>query len=220
MSSSAALQAAIAAKLGATFTASIGDGVATVFTLDHAFGTKFLYVEVKRGATTLVNGTDYGVALTDDDHVTITALAGAPALHAWTVNLALLRLTVPIVSRRTKELGKEIEAAVTKRKLGIYVMPPLPQSFTQGNPFLFFDKVEIRVRIIEQPQINTTGADAYDLTDDVMACLHWQAFSTFLAVPLQLAARPVEMIEDPVTRIMDVIFEAVYGLQPATTNTP
>jgi hypothetical protein len=35
-----------------------------------------------------------------------------------------------------------------------------------------------------------------------------------LAHPLQLAPLPVEMVEDPETRIIDVIFEAVYGFQP------
>lgn len=130
-----------------------------------------------------------------------------------------LRVNVPVVSRRTKELDKEIEAAAANKGLCIYVMPPLPTSALQGNPFVFFDKAEIRVRIVEQPALNETGADAYDLVDDVANALHWQpraegtALGAILAHPLQLATRPAEMIADPQARIIEVIFEAVYGFQ-------
>ena len=132
-----------------------------------------------------------------------------------------LRVNVPIVSLRTKELGKEIEAATANKGLCIYVMPPLPTSALQGNPFVFFDKAEIRVRIVEQPAMNETGADAYDLVDDVANALHWQprtegtALGAILAHPLQLASRPTEMIADPQARIIEVIFEATYGFQSA-----
>jgi hypothetical protein len=131
-------------------------------------------------------------------------------------------------------------------------MPPLPTSALQGNPFVFFDRAEVRVRILEKPAVNKTAADAYDLLDDVAAALQWQPhrglqeaiaatmaaegcdqatatalvqaapeFAPLVALaailtahPLQLAARPCEMGEDPDARIIDVIFEAIYGLQP------
>jgi hypothetical protein len=164
----------------------------------------------------------------------------------------MIRLPVPIIGRQTKRLADEIKAAVAKKSsLCVWVMPPLPTSALQGNPFVFFDKAELRVRIVEQPQTNNTGADAYDLIDDIANSLQWmpqrqiQAVVTdymtaqnvdqttalaalradasygpqfklldMLAHPLQLAPRPTEMVEDPETRIVDVIFEAVYGFQP------
>jgi len=132
-----------------------------------------------------------------------------------------LRVAVPLVARRTKELAGEIEAAAANKGLCVFVMPPLPTSALQGNPFVFFDKAEIRVRIVEQPAMNQTGADAYDLVDDVANALHWQprsedaALGAILAHPLQLASRPCEMIDDPQARIIEVVFEAIYGLQPA-----
>jgi hypothetical protein len=134
-----------------------------------------------------------------------------------------LRVNVPIVSRRTLEIGAEVEAAAADKGLCLYVMPPLPTSALQGNPFVFFDKAELRVRIVEQPAMNQTGADAYDLVDDVANALHWQpraegtALGAILAHPLQLADRPTEMIADPQARIIEVIFEAVYGFQPAAS---
>jgi len=131
-----------------------------------------------------------------------------------------LRVNVPLVSRRTKELAGDIEAAAANQGLCIFVMPPLPTSALQGNPFVLFDQAEVRVRIVEQPAMNQTGADAYDLVDDVASALHWQPkaegtkLGAILAHPLQLAERPCEMVEDPQARIIEVIFEAVYELQP------
>jgi hypothetical protein len=127
-----------------------------------------------------------------------------------------LRVAVPVVKRRTKEIGAEIEAAAANHGLCIYVMAPLPMQVTEGAAVVFIEAAEIRVRIVEQPALNTTGADAYDLVDDVMTGLHWQPFAPILAHPLQLATKPAEMVEDPRTRIIDVIFHATYQLNQTT----
>jgi hypothetical protein len=127
-----------------------------------------------------------------------------------------LRVPVPVVRRRTKEIGAEIEAAAANHGLCIYVMPPLPTQIAEGTAVVFIESAEIRVRIVEQPALNSTGADAYDLVDDVMTGLHWQPFASILAHPLQLAGRPAEMVEDPRTRIIDVIFNATYQLNQTT----
>ncbi|GEM_PF-4940357 len=123
-----------------------------------------------------------------------------------------LRADVPILFRRPREKANEIAAAVAKQTLGIYVMPPFPTRAMQGVPFVFYEGAELRVRIIEQPALNSTGADAYDLCDDVALALHWKNPGGMLAHPLMLAPRPVELIEDPQTRILDVIFTAVFQL--------
>lgn len=127
-----------------------------------------------------------------------------------------LRVVVPIVQRRHKEIGAEIEAAVSSKGLCLHVMPPLPTQAMQNVPFVFYQRAEVRVRIIEIPAMNGTGADAYDLVDDIAVALHWHEFPELLAHPLQLATRPSEMVEDPRTRIIDVIFEATYGFAQAT----
>ncbi len=225
MSAATDLQAAIAAKLAATHTATVGNGTGSIFAIPHGFGTKALYASVLAGETVLVNGTDFEIGLTNDDTVTITALGDPPALDAWTVNLALLRKAVPIVEFKSRDMAVKVEAAAAGREIGLYVWPPLPSRIVQGVPFVFVESAEVRVTIIEQPQMNKTGVDAYDLVDDVMAALHWQAFGEMLAHPLQLAGKPTEMIWNPSTRfeglaantrMIDVIFEATYGLQPST----
>ena len=130
---------------------------------------------------------------------------------------------VPVISRRTKELAGEIERRRgQQRTLYLCHATLADEAHLQGNPFVFFDtEAEIRVRIVEQPAMNESGADAYDLVDDVAKALHWQprtegtALGAILAHPLQLASQPTEMIADPQARIIEVIFEAIYGFQSA-----
>lgn len=123
-----------------------------------------------------------------------------------------LRVAVPVIRRRTQELAAEIEAAVANAGLCIQVLPPLPVRVTEGAACVFVEAAELRVRIVEQPALNATGADAYDLVDDVMTGLHWRSFPAILAHPLQLATQPVEPVDDPQLRIFDVIFVATYEL--------
>lgn len=93
-----------------------------------------------------------------------------------------------------------------------------------GGSIVFFSSAEIRVRIVEQPALNSSGADAYDLVDDVANALQGQPrvpgkLSLILSYPLQLAATPVDQPYDADLqdryRILDVIFEAVYGFKTA-----
>jgi hypothetical protein len=240
MSAAIDLQLAIARKLASRCITMVGDGEATEFTIAHGFGTRALYATVKAGDVTLVNGTDFAVAFTDADTIVLTALGGAPTTDAWSVKLTLLRLdaslvgegyiegTLPIVPFKTKDQALLAEGAAAARELALYIMPPLPTRAVQGVPFVFWERVEVRVMIVEQPQLNTMGADAYDLVDDVSSALHWQPFSDRLAHPLQLAESPAEMIWEPAPRLgglaanarmIDVIFEATHGLQPATAGT-
>jgi len=136
------------------------------------------------------------------------------AIEALLAAPGALRVNVPVVKRRTKQLAAEIEAAAANKGLCLYVMPPLPTGAEQDVPFVFFNRAEVRVRIIEQPAANTTGADAYDLVDDVATALQGQLIDGLLADILRLAARPTEMVEDPRYRIIDVLFNAVYQLNP------
>lgn len=145
-----------------------------------------------------------------------------------------LPVEAPIIRRREKEMASDIDAglAVTNG-LCLFVMPPVATSALQGVPFVFFDGYEVRVRIIELPQMNTTGADTYELIDAVALALHWQPraadsdaqkqLAAMLAHPLQIARRPVEMIEGTASakdmpydgkflRIADVVFHAVLQI--------
>jgi hypothetical protein len=141
-----------------------------------------------------------------------------------------LPVNAPVIKRREKEMASDLDAgAAVTNGLCIFVMPPVPTSALQGVPFVFFDGYEVRVRIIELPQMNTTGADSYELIDAVALALHWQPktndspLAGMLAHPLQIARRPVEMIEGTASaagmpydgkflRIADVVFNAVLQI--------
>jgi hypothetical protein len=125
-----------------------------------------------------------------------------------------LSAPIPIVQRRTKDLPNDIAAASANHGLCIYVMPPLPKHFieTDGQGPLFADRVEIRIRIVEQPALNRGKADAYDILDEVQIGLHGRLVEGITPIPLQ--ALSSEEVSDEKVRIIDAIFNAVYQLNP------
>lgn len=138
-----------------------------------------------------------------------------------------LRVDVPVLDRLTGDYQNDILAAAEKQSgLCVYVMPVIEQEAgsMQGGDVVFIDAAEVRVRIIEQPRANPSGATAFDLKDDIINALHWKgaqghapALDAILAHPLQLARRPVEIVEGVIeesqqmVRILDVLFTATYG---------
>ena len=164
-----------------------------------------------------------------------------------------LRVDLPVLVRKKKDPANEIQSAIAQHQLCIFVLPPFPTSALQGLDLVFYDKAELRIRIIEQVKLNRLPATAYDLSDDIATALHWQpvtgikkamelamaaddalsqaealalvkdapanaalfALQATLAQPLQIDPHPVEQVEDANTRILDVIFNATYELNPA-----
>jgi hypothetical protein len=127
-----------------------------------------------------------------------------------------LSVPIPVLRLRPKEIISDIEMAIASHGICIQILPPLPTKFMQGNSFIFFEGAEIRVRVWEYPQLNNTNLDGYEAVDEICLALHWamplKDSVAILAHPLQLAARPVEMADDPDKRIFEVIFEAQYQL--------
>ena len=85
-----------------------------------------------------------------------------------------LRVPAEILCRRPHELASEVAAAAAGAGLTLEVQPVLPLRALQGVPFVFFEAAEVRVRILETTALNETGADAYDLLDDVANALQGQ----------------------------------------------
>ncbi len=138
---------------------------------------------------------------------------------------------LPIIRWRKKDQESDMEASMaSQRGLCIFVPMPVPTSAMQGCDVVFFDGFEVRVQIVELPDMNRDGAaDLYDLIDAVSLALHWQPKSVesplygMLAHPLYLAQRPVETAEGIVSvpgfeqngqviRGADVIFNAVLQI--------
>lgn len=147
---------------------------------------------------------------------------------------AIATANIPVIQYRPKEIASEAENAAAQFGVFVQVLPPLPTRFEQGSPIVFFSKAEVRVRIIEYPDLNVSGLDAYDIADQAFLWLHWRPdglgsrvvdpgdpLRGVLSHPLELASRPCEMQEKEIpdirggtkeTRILDVIFEASYEL--------
>ena len=126
-----------------------------------------------------------------------------------------------IIAREEKDVENDILAAVAKLGICLYVMPLLPlRCLPTENNIIFFESVEIRVRVIEDPLLaKRLGFGVYDGMAATMLAL--QGFSPLdangeplFAAPLGLAATPVSFVEDEETRIADVIFNVALQLQP------
>ena len=122
---------------------------------------------------------------------------------------------MPVLARKDFDQGSEIENS--GHPILVQVQPPRPARALQGYDEVFWEGWEVRVKILEEPSVNLGDVDAYDLVEDVMTALHWSrpGGEAFLAYPLQLAARPVVMMDDLNKREIDVIFNATLGLTAA-----
>jgi hypothetical protein len=142
-----------------------------------------------------------------------------------------LPVAVPVVRWRRKDAESDMEASLAAQSgICVFVLPPVPTSAMQGSPVVFFDEMEVRVQIVEMPEMNRGGAvDLYDMISHVALALHWQPktaespLAGMLAHPLYLARRPVEVAEGIVEvpgfegngqaiRGADVIFQAAMQI--------
>ena len=118
-----------------------------------------------------------------------------------------------IIARREKDIASEIESKLGKLGICLWVMPPLPKSAIRTqNEIVFFDRVECRIRIIEQPQLNSSKFGAWDAMEQVIVALQGINPNDIFAVPLGLSERPVDLIEDKTTRVFDIDFETAFQL--------
>ena len=155
------------------------------------------------------------MSASSDLQAAIETLLKAPRTIAGdgtTLSEPIQPLGCPVLRRRPKELESDIQEQILKQTLGVYIQPPLGTKAMTNVPYLFFENYEVRIRIVEQPKLNDTVSDAYQTADQVALLLHWTNPGGMLAVPMQIAARPMEMIEDPTYRVIDVIFVAVLQI--------
>lgn len=120
--------------------------------------------------------------------------------------------TLPVLVRRSKEIENEIEEAVAKLGMCIYIMPILPRRITTGADFVFVEDGEVRVRLCSNPTIEELAIDVYEAMAQVTLCLHGTNPGGLLADNLRLSGSPVELIEDPEAVIFDILFTAAFQL--------
>lgn len=118
-----------------------------------------------------------------------------------------------IIARREKEVENDIDAALAKQGICIYVMMPMPKRATRTqNDIVFFESAECRIRVIEQPKLNTSDFDGWDALEQVIIALQGINPAGIFAAPLGLMQHPIENVEDKTTRIFDVLFDAAFQL--------
>jgi hypothetical protein len=120
----------------------------------------------------------------------------------------VLSADVPVMIRRKGERANDILAALAKKEICVYVLPVFPLSALQGSPTLFYDKAELRIRIQEQPKLNRTSVDAYDLVDEVANALHWQPVR---AIDAAVAALMVREECDQATAFAAVLADPAFA---------
>ncbi len=126
---------------------------------------------------------------------------------------------VPIIGRRKTNIVADVEEAVNSiAGIALVVLVPLPVEINPNSPGPYVEKMEIRVRVIENQAINETLPSAAECVEEILCALHHYTFPQKLAdfgLNLLVAAdRPVDEIPDNERVLFDVIFTAACGYRP------
>lgn len=123
---------------------------------------------------------------------------------------------VPIIGRRRTNIVNDIEAAIAELGACVFVFPGLPVHFLDtGAPTA--DRYQLRVRAIENPAVNTSLPDVFELVELVVRRLYGVDFEAIgLRNPLVFPAggNAVAEVGDPERMIYDVLFETDAGYLP------
>ncbi len=122
----------------------------------------------------------------------------------------------PIIGRRRSNIVNDIESAVAELGACIFVFPGLPVSFLNtGAPTA--DRYQLRVRAIENPALNTSLPDVFELVELIVRRLYGKDFDAIgLRNPLVFPSggNAVADVGDPERLIYDVLFETDAGYLP------
>ena len=125
---------------------------------------------------------------------------------------------VPVLGRRKGNITNDIDAALMTLGACLYVQPALSVEVNPNLPGPYVDRLQVRIRAIELPSINSTLPDAYELAEIVLTHLHEANFSGITGLeginPLTCLSRPIEEVADPEALFFDITFVTSVGLTP------
>lgn len=122
---------------------------------------------------------------------------------------------VTILKREPKQSANDIEAAIAELKLYIFVFPALLLRPSANNPGPYFDEIEIRVRVAENPLLNDTTLDAYQLVELTHWILNGLTLTGLDGVNSLSPATPAtEPVDDPSLVVFDILYRTSGGLTP------
>ncbi|MFZ4774629.1 MAG: hypothetical protein ACOYM3_04655 [Terrimicrobiaceae bacterium] len=119
---------------------------------------------------------------------------------------------LPVIVRERGEILNDLEARLAALAICVYVMPVLPGDPLPGATFLFFSSAEVRVRVIENRKINSTGHDVYEVAEAVCLALQGKNPGDILSAPLEVT--DFELNENAAGPSLDCIFHAAFGIEP------
>lgn len=125
---------------------------------------------------------------------------------------------VTVLRREPKQIASDIEAALASLKLCLFVFPALLlEPNANGNPGPYFERIQIRVQCIENPVLNDTTCDVYQLVEHVHWILNGVTLTGVEAVKSAslFPGKPATVeVDDPSYNVFDVIYETQGGLTP------
>ena len=125
--------------------------------------------------------------------------------------------TLGIVGRRVHVITSDIDAQIKKAGVCVYVFPALPLQVNSNNPGPHIDRLLVRCRAIEHPQLNRSGPDAYELVEWLLRELDGLQLTTVEGLqPFYFEREPVLIIDDDTLVQFDVLAWASCGLVPRT----
>ena len=122
---------------------------------------------------------------------------------------------VTILKREPKQTSSDIEAAIAQLKLYAFVFPALLLRPNPNQPGPYFEKIQLRVRVAENPVLNDTTLDAYQLVELVHWVLNGLPFTGLTGVNALIPSEPAtEPVDDPDLVAFDILYETSAGLTP------
>lgn len=121
------------------------------------------------------------------------------------------------LSHTPKDLNSEIAKALDSLNIAVLVMAPRPLEALDvgGERIVFFPKVALRVRVIQNVILNDLPVTGDETWQAVMTLLQgFRPQTPGVESPLGLAPRPLETAEFPGQAIFDVIFHYASHLHP------
>ena len=79
---------------------------------------------------------------------------------------------ITVMNRLKNDVVNDIEAEVQRIGITIFVFPPIPRGANPELPGPVFNRMEFRIRVIENPLLNQTSLDAYEAVEQVLRTLH------------------------------------------------
>jgi len=119
--------------------------------------------------------------------------------------------SLPVIVRERGQILNDLEAILLGLAIGVYILPVLPSAPVEGAPFLFFQRAEVRVRIVENRKLNSTDVDAYQVAEAVCLALQGSNPGDVLSAPLEVSN--FELNEDANGISLDCIFLAAFGIE-------